>query len=126
MSTRIFAYGTLKRGQSAAGLLAAFPWEPAQVPGQLYRTAADYPALVLDPKGAAISGELYTLDSPAQLPVLDLYEGVPSGLFHRVLAPVRTLLGEVQAWIWVVSQEQARQRRYFPIPITDWRAVPDR
>jgi gamma-glutamylcyclotransferase (GGCT)/AIG2-like uncharacterized protein YtfP len=126
MSTSIFAYGTLKRGQSAAGLLAAFPWEPAQVPGQLYRTAADYPALVLDPHGALIVGELYHLDSPAQLSVLDLYEGVPSGLFHRVMVPVRTATREVLAWIWVVSPEQARQRRYFPLPQSDWRAPPDR
>ncbi len=86
--TLLFVYGTLKRGEVRASLLAG-----QQYLGQVKTTAAyrlfntgDYPALVeaepLSLPGRSIHGELWQVDT-ACLARLDIEEGVDDGLYER-------------------------------------------
>jgi len=85
---RVFLYGTLRRGGSAADLLrGCTPLGPATVRGRLYDLGA-YPALILDPAGHPVHGEVW--ECPAQLVgQLDRYEGTAGGLFERVEVAIR-------------------------------------
>jgi gamma-glutamylcyclotransferase (GGCT)/AIG2-like uncharacterized protein YtfP len=133
MATPLFVYGSLLRGQPADGYLAGRNIRRATVRGALYRVPAGYPALVLDPRGKAIAGELVLDADPGLLMVLDLYEGVPSGLYARVrvqaqmldrTAGQQALFSEsIEAWAYVVTPHQARVRRYHRLEATDWRTV---
>jgi gamma-glutamylcyclotransferase (GGCT)/AIG2-like uncharacterized protein YtfP len=87
-SERIFLYGTLRRGGGADHLLrGCTPLGPATVRGRLYDLGT-YPALVLDPAGHPVHGEVW--ECPAQLVgELDRYEGTAVGLFERVEVAIR-------------------------------------
>ena len=133
MTPPLFVYGSLMRGQSADGYLASRRIRPATVRGKLFRAPAGYPALVLDPDGALIHGELVLDPDPGLLMVLDLYEGVRDGLYQRV--PVSALVraqseGQqalfappISAQAYVITRHQARVRQYHPLKTTDWRTV---
>ncbi|ANN78684.1 gamma-glutamylcyclotransferase [Bordetella flabilis] len=80
MSTYVFVYGTLRRGEindlarAAAGAGLPMPEYVgvASVPGRLY-DFGDWPGLLPDPAGAAVTGDVYRID-PALLPVMDAIE----------------------------------------------------
>lgn len=80
---RIFLYGTLRRGGGADQLLrGCTPEGPATVRGRLH-DLGPYPALVLDPGGDPVHGEIW--ECPGRmLGELDRYEGVQVELFERV------------------------------------------
>lgn len=136
MADPLFVYGTLLRGQPSDGFLADRDVRAATVRGRLFRVPAGYPALVLDPAGAEIHGELVLDVDPGLLRVLDLFEGVHNGLYRRqpVTAALRgrssgqqaLFTDAVAAQAYVVTPQQARQRRYHPLRTTDWRSVAPR
>ncbi len=123
----LFTYGTLRRaaGNAAHRLLAdsAEIVGPGFVRGRLYE-ATDFPVLVLDPEGVAVTGEVYRVSAPeAVFARLDHYEGFDptspdTSEFRRDL--VEVLMGDqrtVTAWAYVY------QRPLFdlhPIPHGDY------
>jgi gamma-glutamylaminecyclotransferase len=83
--TSLFVYGTLKRGCKNHARLAGQEWsgEARTRPGcQLY-DLGDYPGLVHDATDrAGVQGEIWTVDETT-LAALDVFEGVPEGLYAR-------------------------------------------
>lgn len=124
--TYAFVYGTLLTGQPADGYLAGLRRWPATTRGLLYRAPAGYPALVHSVDGDVIHGEVVRLDGPARLPVLDLYEGVPEGLYVRRRIPVESMGRPGEAWAWIVDADTARRRGYVALRTGDWRTVAPR
>lgn len=122
----VFVYGTLMQGQPADGFLGGLKRWPATTQGQLFRSPAGYPALVPSPDGREVMGEVVRLDGPARLPVLDLFEGVPDGLFQRRRIAVRSMGRPGEAWAWVIDAKTATRRRYAPMRTGDWRDLASR
>lgn len=122
----LFVYGSLLRGQPAEGYLSHLPVAEATCQGVLYRTRRAYPALVADPQGVRISGEVVRFSDAGFLPVLDLYEDTRSGLFTRLRIPIHVRGRDLQAWAYTVTHAQARQRGYRRLQATDWRTVAPR
>lgn len=89
--TRLFLYGTLRRGGSAHHRMSGqrFLGEARTVGGYgLYRLSG-YPGLVAVPEHAAgVVGEVWEVDDAA-LGALDAYEGVSEGLYRREALPLR-------------------------------------
>ena len=103
---RLATYGTLAPGrvnhQRLAGLRGR--WQKGTVRGRLvdagWGAALGYPGLVLDPLGALVEVDLFELaDLPDHWPRLDAFEGTG---YRRVLTPVRTADGDLDAWIYVI------------------------
>lgn len=117
-SEPLFVYGTLLEGESNAGLLAGVTRKPATIEGKLWMAPAGYPALVVG-SGSPISGELVEVDA-ARLKVLDVLEGVPN-LYVRAKHEVRTKSGTVWAFVYVITERDARARGYRPLTTRDWR-----
>jgi gamma-glutamylcyclotransferase (GGCT)/AIG2-like uncharacterized protein YtfP len=111
----LFAYGTLMRGYPLHRVLAAqstFLGEGA-VRGQLLDLGR-YPGLI-DGTGR-VRGEIYRLDGPELLPVLDREEGYN---FERRRAIVTLANGRrARAWIYRYC---GSQNRAVPIPDGDYR-----
>ena len=90
--TRVFVYGTLKRGGSNHSFLAAqsFLGAVRTAPGYILYSLGDYPDMVrMADDTTGVVGELWAVDD-AGLKQLDLLEGVAEGLYERVslrLAP---------------------------------------
>ena len=123
MSTHLFVYGTLMRGEERDGLVAHLPTVPATVRGQLWRVPAGYPALHLDPAGTEIRGELLQLENESILMVLDLYEGVSEGLYSREVVSISVRGKQETAWAYVMSRAQLRTAGCQPLKTNDWRTV---
>jgi len=83
-STRLFVYGTLKRGQPRAHYLRNETFLGKAVTCPQYRlvNCGDYPGLVSSDAGIAIQGELWEV-SRRCLQILDNVEGVPFNLYQR-------------------------------------------
>lgn len=90
--TRVFVYGTLKRGGSNHSYLARqqFLGAARTPPGFTLYSLGDYPGMVRAPADTAgVAGELWAVDVGCLLR-LDELEGVAEGLYERVaiqLAP---------------------------------------
>jgi gamma-glutamylcyclotransferase (GGCT)/AIG2-like uncharacterized protein YtfP len=85
MSTRVFFYGTLKRGQRSHHLLRdqEFLGEAKTLCCYRLYDCGQHPALVDDPRnGIAIHGEIWRV-SDETLEKLDEYEGVPDYFSRR-------------------------------------------
>lgn len=89
MPTHLFVYGTLMRGESRHRHLAeeTFVDQARSAPGYRLFDLGDYPALVEDPDGLSIVGELW-LVGDAALRELDDVEGVDEGLYARRPIPL--------------------------------------
>jgi gamma-glutamylcyclotransferase (GGCT)/AIG2-like uncharacterized protein YtfP len=101
--TRVFVYGTLKRGgENHHWIEAQRSVGPART-RPVYRMfdLGGYPGLVRHPQGVSIEGELWDVD-PAGLARLDVLEDVAGGEYERVPG-LRDLL--------VRAQPQKRQLR---------------
>lgn len=80
MDTYVFVYGTLRRGEindlaaaaARAGLPAPEYAGAASLRGRLY-DFGDWPGLLPDPDGPAVTGDVYRID-PALLPLMDAIE----------------------------------------------------
>lgn len=84
--TRVFVYGTLKRGGDNHHYLAYQQFlGPARTPaGYTLYSLGDYPGMVrATADTAGVAGELWAVDA-ACLHQLDLLEGVNEGLYERV------------------------------------------
>jgi gamma-glutamylcyclotransferase (GGCT)/AIG2-like uncharacterized protein YtfP len=114
----LFVYGTLLEGESNAGLLAGVVRKPATIEGTLWMAPAGYPALVVG-SGTSIAGEVVEVDA-ARLKVLDVLEGVPN-LYTRARHEVHTKSGPLSAFVYVISEREARARNYRPLTARDWR-----
>lgn len=89
--TRIFVYGTLKRGCKNHRQLAGQTCigEARTTPGYQLYDLGDYPGMVADPSDTTgVTGEVWSVDADA-LSRLDAFEGVHEGLYRR--APVALL-----------------------------------
>jgi gamma-glutamylcyclotransferase (GGCT)/AIG2-like uncharacterized protein YtfP len=109
-TTRVFVYGTLKRGhRNHRRYIAPHRTQivPASVQGAVLYEGDAYPMLL--PGDGTVRGELVTfLDAsawPVALAHLDMLEGVDpggdDGLYRRELWPVTTEHGSVDAWVYV-------------------------
>jgi gamma-glutamylaminecyclotransferase len=80
----LFAYGTLKRGQSRHRYLTGQEFLGAARTRPLYRlyNLGDYPGLVERSDGRSIEGELWDVDRDC-LALLDAVEGCDDGLYRR-------------------------------------------
>ena len=123
MTTKLFVYGTLMRGEERDGLVAHLTATPATVHGHLWRAPAGYPALLLDPSGPTIQGELLQLEQASILMVLDLYEGVAEGLYTRQQIDVSVNGRKEAAWAYIMSRTQLRVAGCQPTKATDWRML---
>jgi gamma-glutamylcyclotransferase (GGCT)/AIG2-like uncharacterized protein YtfP len=105
-SHRLAIYGSLAPGRPnhhhVAGLRGR--WVPGEVHGRLveagWGASLGFPALVLDPGGPAIDVQVLESDDlPTHWSRLDDFEG-PG--YERVLTPVQTATGAVEAYIYVL------------------------
>ena len=113
---KVFAYGTLMRGEPAHALLgdAKLLGECRTEPGYTLVLLDGYPGLV-EGGETAVVGEIYELpDDEARLRELDRYEDAPE-LYTRVL---RTIGGH-ETWVYLLRQGHAQGRPV--IASGDWR-----
>ncbi len=103
----LFAYGTLKRGQSNHRVLRKARAEFAGAG----RTVQSFPLVVsglpflldVPGRGHRVRGELYRVGAP-HWPALDRFEGHPD-LYHRRLVEVETGDGQrVEAWAYFLTR----------------------
>jgi len=87
--TRVFVYGTLKRGGRNHHFMAGQPFlgEARTEPGYTLYSLGDYPGMVRSADAShAVTGEVWGVNADC-LARLDELEGVTEGLYERV--PVR-------------------------------------
>jgi len=84
--TRIFVYGTLKRGRSNHHWLAGQRFIAQARTKPIYRLydMGGYPGMIRDAKGVAIEGEIWEVDTSG-LARLDELEDIEGGEYERVL-----------------------------------------
>jgi gamma-glutamylcyclotransferase (GGCT)/AIG2-like uncharacterized protein YtfP len=113
----LFAYGTLMRGYALHRRLAAGATllTTGHVRGRLLDLRG-YPGLI--PGAGRVHGEIYRLDDPELLPVLDHEEGY-NFVRRRGIA---TLAGGRRARVWLYRYRGPRERAT-PIPSGDYRAT---
>jgi gamma-glutamylcyclotransferase (GGCT)/AIG2-like uncharacterized protein YtfP len=101
----LFAYGTLMRGYPLHPVLArgATYLGPGRVSGTLLDLGS-YPGLV--DGGGPVTGEVYRIDTPELLPVVDEQEGYNFQRRRRRVA----LPDDGRAWAWVYHYRGARER----------------
>ncbi len=108
MIQRLFVYGTLAPGRPNAHVLAhvSGQWQPATVIGRLLQlgwgASAGYPGIVLDERGSAIEGFLFSSERLVDhWAGLDELEGED---YERVLTTVKLSDGTVvDAYIYALS-----------------------
>ena len=84
--TKVFVYGTLKRGGSNHRFLAGqqFLGEARTAPGYTLYALGDYPGMVRAANDqTGVTGEIWAIDATC-LDQLDKLEGVAEGLYERV------------------------------------------
>ena len=101
---RLFVYGTLRRGSPNrfAKLLEASSRfiGTARMRGQLHQFSNYAGAVLSDQPGEFVQGELFELQDPSILVVLDEYEGSE---FQRVVATVSLDDGqELETWVYTL------------------------
>lgn len=124
----VFVYGTLRRHEANARLLARAEKiaEQAWVYGTLYDTGDGYPALVCarpaSENGTKVFGELYRV-TDRQLAALDELEDYEEGrednLYERVVETIHTDHGAYAAYTYVFAPARAVGLR--PIFWGDWK-----
>ena len=105
---RLATYGTLAPGRANAQQLAALAghWRRGTVKGRLvdagWGAKLGFPGLVLDPLGEDIEVQVFeSAQLPDHWPRLDAFEGAG---YRRVIAPVRTPEGTLDASIYVIER----------------------
>ena len=104
METRLFVYGTLKRGCSRAACLEeqTFVGDAVTVPGYRLYDNGSYPAMTLSQCSSVVTGELWEVDASC-LAELDKIEGVPT-LYQRTVVKLSSHPGEsVQTYLYCQS-----------------------
>ncbi|MCB1274973.1 gamma-glutamylcyclotransferase family protein [Prosthecobacter sp.] len=105
--TRVFVYGTLKRGGENHHWLAGqrFISKACTLPRYRMFDLGGYPGLVQDDNGLAIEGEIWEVDE-AGLSRLDVLEDVEGGEYERVLLDLEG--GRVEGYLYLHSVEGRR------------------
>ncbi len=122
----VFAYGTLRSGQAAAGLAEAAGLTgrlPAVARGlRLFALPAGYPAAV--PGRGRVEGELlFFADLDRALAALDAYEEVGRE-YRRAAIAVETPEGRFPAWVYLYpSLEAVRRAGGVELPEGRWRGA---
>jgi gamma-glutamylcyclotransferase (GGCT)/AIG2-like uncharacterized protein YtfP len=105
--TRFATYGTLAPGRVNHKQLAGLKgrWQKGTVRGRLvdagWGAALGYPGLVLDPLGPIVEVHLFeSSELRDHWSRLDEFEGTG---YRRVVTQVRTVDGELNAWIYVIA-----------------------
>ena len=100
MTTRVFVYGTLKRGKENHHWLAGQRFEKEARTKPLYRMfdMGGYPALIRDESGVAVEGEIWQVDE-AGLTRLDVLEDIDGGEYERVLIELEE--GRVEGYLYL-------------------------
>jgi gamma-glutamylcyclotransferase (GGCT)/AIG2-like uncharacterized protein YtfP len=110
--TRVFVYGTLKRGGSNHPFLAGqrFLGRGRTPPGFTLYALGGYPGMVrADDDRAGVEGEVWEVDD-ACLARLDELEGLAEGLYERVgLDLVPSEAGRAQAYLYLRSVDGRRR-----------------
>jgi gamma-glutamylcyclotransferase (GGCT)/AIG2-like uncharacterized protein YtfP/cation transport regulator ChaC len=120
--SKVFVYGTLRKGERNAGLLknAHCIAEQCWTDGEMYDTGYGYPAIKKS-LGSRVYGELYTVTED-ELQRLDQLEGYAesgnNNLYERIEQTVCTDKGPVVAYMYVASQANLLNRK---IPNGDWK-----
>lgn len=116
----IFVYGTLRSGETAAGLLDGFERVPATLADHaLYGQGRPYPFAVSSP-GSTVVGEAVAIPDDRvddMLGTLGDYEGDE---YRRVRASIVAGGRTVLAHLWVAVSDQDESER---IPSGDWRRM---
>lgn len=105
--TRVFVYGTLKRGCRNHHFLAGqqFLGEARTAPGFTLFSLGDYPGMVRSvDAGHHVVGEVWAVDT-AGLAALDELEGLAEGLYERVSIPLAPPFADqpVQTYLYLRS-----------------------
>jgi gamma-glutamylcyclotransferase (GGCT)/AIG2-like uncharacterized protein YtfP len=90
MNQYLWAYGTLRRGESNYHFLTGCAFlGMACYPGRLFSVEGQYPVFQPAPtqRGAAVIGELYEIKSELW-PCLDELEGIEEGYYQKVSLPI--------------------------------------
>jgi len=106
MMTRIFVYGTLKRGCKNHPHLAGqtYVGEARTVPGFRLHHLGSYPGMVADPTDLeGVTGELWDVDA-ASLAHLDDFEGVSEGLYRLELVRIESPSGHDAAHTYLYAR----------------------
>lgn len=108
----LFAYGTLRSGGGATGMLEGCErLGSGTIGGMLYDIDGRFPALVLY-GDAPVQGEIWRCPA-AHLLRLDEYEGTRDGLFRRVALEVTAEDGSLVP-CWVYAAGPALSRKLLP------------
>jgi gamma-glutamylaminecyclotransferase len=113
----LFVYGTLKRGDCRHRFLAGSRFLGLAVTSPGYRlfNLGDYPALVEDPSGGQIEGELYEVSGHG-LRVLDEVEAVADELYVRrsiqLASPTTQPTAEAYFYLGSVTGKREILRRW--------------
>ena len=117
----IFVYGTLKRGQMRNNMLSDCTYfMDDSLKGYLLHTGA-YPALLLEPSGGDVHGEVYRLPTDKAkfhktMEDLDYMEGFPD---HYWRLPVLTWKNNV-VWTYFYSRDRIDKNAAMVIPDGKW------
>lgn len=119
----LFVYGTLRSDGSQAHLLANRRRAEAWVTGTLWDLPAGYPALQLTGAGRVWGERVDEVDDDL-LRLLDVYEGVPQGLYARAMVDLRVGTKVEPAWAWVMDDPRRHHGRV--ISSGRWRQIRQR
>lgn len=103
--TRLFVYGTLKRGGKWHHYLAGqtFLAEARTQPGFTLYSLDGYPGLVASTEDKeGVSGELWAVD-PSCLRKLDEFEGLHEGLYRRESIPLASPQSAADTYVYARS-----------------------
>lgn len=112
MSTLLFVYGTLKRGCCNHGQLAGQKLiGPARtVPGYQLHDLGSYPGMIANSADCdGVAGEVWSVDAPCLLE-LDLFEGVPEGLYRREAILLRAPFAHEKIETFIYNQSVVGRR----------------
>ena len=104
----VFVYGTLRAGECRAHFLEDMEFLGIAQTAPQYRLydCGDYPALIEDPAGVSVEGEVWKVTADC-LAELDCEEGVDIGLYRRasvtLLPPFHSLV--VETYLYLRSVE---------------------
>lgn len=112
MKTLLFVYGTLKSDCCNQAQLAGqrFIGPARTVPGYRLCDFGSYPGLIANPADCdGVAGEVWSVDATC-LRALDLFEGVPEGLYRREAISLRAPFASEKIETFIYNQSVVGRR----------------